>query len=107
MTFNESVFWPAFAAAGFLVEAVVWRVGQDAALPAVNVELAMPDEKLVTGTQSTQYVMQYQAADLPDLAEGDAVTIGAQAFKVREPPFTDGADPTGYFRKAMLTLVDP
>lgn len=99
---NQSVFWDAFADAGLLV---------DASLPTgvIKVGFARPDTLRMDGlTRSTDYEIEYQHADAPGLAEGDAVEIGGSSYRVRETPHvTDnpaqGSD--GTWRRALLTKV--
>lgn len=105
MSFDASVFWPAFKAAGLLVAATV--NGGD----AVDIGYSAPDRPRLDGTMvSTEWEMEYQATDLPDLAEDDLVTItGFGNFRVREPSYTPegvqgwGAD--GFFKRARLTKL--
>lgn len=107
--FDASVFWPAFKAAGMLrpvkvKQAVVW------------VGYVEPDTLRFDQTRSTDYEIEYQTADLPNLAQGDPVLlldaalvpIAKAKFRVREAPFVpdipaEGND--GTFRRALLTKL--
>lgn len=106
MTWDESVFFPAFKAAGMTKSATASPAGGTEVGP-VDVLYRKPDARLAGGAvQSTQHTMEFQAADLPGLREGDAVAIdGEGSFRVREVPYIDGADPTGFFLTAVLTKV--
>jgi hypothetical protein len=103
VNWDETVFFPAFKATGITVEAIVAPGGGTDV--TVDVIYSQPDARFTTGVQSAQHLMEYQAADLPGLIEGDAVTIDGTAFRVREASYIDGETPTGFFRKALLTKV--
>ena len=69
-----------------------------------------PDVEVISDMQSREYEMEYQAADFPELREGDQLGIKLQdgswgRFKVREPPFIPETAPDGYFRHARLTKL--
>lgn len=98
--FDAAVFWLAFRDAGLLVVANVRQSGA----PAKNVDVGLvrPGEVMGFGFVSTEYEIEYQSADLPKLGEGNAVTIGAEKFRVREAPQTQG---DGFFSKAKLTKL--
>lgn len=111
--FDESVFWPEFKAAGMLKFATVKQKG---GARDVWIGFNTPDVPRFNGEgRSRDFEMEYQAADLTNLAEGDAVTIWADEDKssgtkyvVREAPFVSdipaqGTD--GYFMRALLTKV--
>lgn len=104
---DESVFWPAFEAAGMLTEARV-------ALPNCPVEtVAMvdysePDVELLDGL-SKQYQIEYQYADLPTLAEDTELVLalpsGDTLFRVRQCAKVAEEQNSGFFRRALLTKV--
>lgn len=100
MTFDASLFWPAFRDAGLLVEAAIGTT-------TIDVGFTRPDQLRLDGiTRSTEYQIEYLAADAPDLAEGDDVTIGADAYRVRETPrVSDEPGADGTWRIATLTKV--
>lgn len=108
--FDQSLFWPAFRAAGLLRLATVTISGGDV---DAWVSYRSPDALRMDGrTRSTEYEMEFQTADLAGLAAADAVTIWADAdktsgvaFRVREAPFNDDPAADGYFRRALLTKV--
>lgn len=107
MTWTDSTFWGAFKDAGMLVEASVLYAGQSEP-EVVDVGFIEPDSFEFAGTVSKQYRMEYQAADLPYLAEDDQVIIGAFLYKVRSDPTVDEAGgANGTFRKALLTRIGP
>jgi hypothetical protein len=102
---DESVFWPAFKDAGLLVPAVI-----NGGSPVVYVGYEEPDVLLLDGSQSKQYMIEYQLDDVPDLAEGDAVVLTLRgqdvAFVVREParvPDNPAQGSDGFWRRALLT----
>ncbi len=108
--FDESVFWPAEKAAGMLCRARVLLEGATE-LVCVDVEYDRPDRDLITGARTRDYQMQYQYRDLPRLGEGDQVQITepdgtVTSFLVREEPFVDEEQTTGFFRRALLTKVE-
>lgn len=105
MTFPTAVLWPALKAAGMLNLATVKSRGAH----DVDVGFRRPGEVLGSGIITTDYAIEYQTADLPRLAEAEAVTIWADAektsgekFKVREAPLPQG---DGYFSVAVLTKL--
>ena len=102
---DRSVFWPRFLAAGFLDTATITSGGTTA---DYNVGFSQPDQPRFDGrVRSTDYEIEYQAADLPSLAENDAVTIDGVLYRVREDPFVEpgGNAADGYFKHALLTKV--
>lgn len=69
-----------------------------------------------SGALSTDYEIEYQYDDLPDLAENDGVVLldengdplAGESYRVRQAPVvTDdpGDDRSGYFRRALLTKL--
>lgn len=113
--FDRSVFWPAYKAAGFLRPALVKQSGKPAA--TVDIKYVQPDEQRLDGAvASRDHAIKYQHADLPFLAEGDAVSmldangvvIKTERFRVRQVPMISndpGDDRSGYFRWAVLTRI--
>lgn len=104
MIWNEYVFWPEFKKAGMLDSASVLYAGQNVAKD-VDVAFSKVDVNPFTGVQSTDYEMEYQYADLPELAEDDQVIIKGTLYRVRQVPRIEGIGATGFFRKATLTEV--
>lgn len=98
MSFDNALFWPAFKQAGLLVVA---SVGLTSPPTDVDVSFRRPGE-IANGIITTQYEMEYQRADLATLAEGDPVTIGSEAFRVRQTPLPQG---DGFFYVAILTKL--
>lgn len=104
-TLDRSVFWPQSLAAGFLATATITSGGTTA---TYSVSFSQPDQPRFDGRgRSTDYKIEYQAADLPSLAENDAVTIDGVLYRVREDPFVEpgGNAADGYFKHALLTKV--
>lgn len=99
MNFDNALFWPAFAQAGFLSVANVTQTGDSA--KNVDVSFRRPGE-IANGIITTQYEIEYQRSDLATLAEGDPVTIGSESFKVRQAPVAQG---DGFFYVAALTKL--
>lgn len=106
--FDAGVFWPAFKAAGML------SIASDAA-GNFDVAYQAPGRFANDGRQvSNEHEIEYQHADRPDLAEGDALSIApipagtTGDFKVRQAPYirdSGGNAADGYFRHAVLTEV--
>lgn len=103
MSWREDAFFPAFNRAGMLKSADVLYHDTDVVLEDVHVAFSRPDIDPMTGVQSSDYLIEYEFAVLPDLDEGDHVVIDDVLYQVREVPFADGAGATGFFRKAKLT----
>jgi hypothetical protein len=108
MAFDESIFWAAFKAVGFLTLVRVKQRGTSAV--NVSVQFYEPDNTQLNGAQSKEYLIEYQHSDLPVLAEGDPVTRldTGERFKVRSPPYVQDnpADSrSGFFRRAQLTKL--
>lgn len=110
MSWNEAVFWPAFEAAGMLVDAQVLFAGTDVPI-AAKVSFCAPTVNPMTGVQSYDYEVEYQHADWPELDEADQVIVEGGVYqglyRVRQAPRTEGLEATGFFRKALLTKVAP
>ena len=102
MSWDTARFWSAFQRAGMLDIATF----QPASGPAldVDVEFRRPDQVLLDGmVHSTDYSIEYQAADLP-FKRGDMVQILAAAYKIRQTPTAKG---DGTFVIAQLEKVTP
>lgn len=82
MAFTENI--AAFFRAGDFAVAAVFG-GTTA-----QVILDRPDVEMMAGrVQGTEYLMAYNAADLPNLAEGDTGTVDGTSYTVREIRATD------------------
>lgn len=111
MTFHSDLLWDAATAAGMHVRAQVARPGGSGAVQSVWVNWSEPDDiDVLRGTQSKRYEMEYRREDLPDLQEGDVVSVdepdGAVDYYVRQQPYVDerhGAD--GTYKVALLSRV--
>lgn len=104
--FNSALFFPAFAAAGMLVEASTILPGCIEPTTFM-VGFRKPDVNPITGMQSSDYEIDYQYADAPTLAERAEVIVDGVLYRVRQAPevtVEKGAD--GFFRCAYLTRVD-
>jgi hypothetical protein len=97
---NPTIFWSAFARAGMLFDATY----QPAAGPAkpVKVGFVQPDQLLGDLVQSTEYQVEYQTADMPDLGIGEGLTMASGAYKVRSNPEKKG---DGFFSIVKLTKL--
>ena len=112
--FDRSLFWPELKSAGMLRSALVKQSGR---LPVtVDVKYEQPTNAIFGQAASQDHQIEYQAADLPALTEGDPVSflddagvvIRAERFKVREAPFVSSdpaTDRTGFFKLALLTRI--
>lgn len=105
MAWGEDRFFAAFKRAGMLLRAHAVMPGTNEAID-FDVDYCEPSTDPMTGVQSTDYEIEYQHADVPDLDEGAQVIIdGKGLFLVRQAPRTPGPEGTGFFRKALLTKV--
>jgi hypothetical protein len=95
---NLGVFWSAFAATGMLKTAQI-ELGDGSVRP-VQVGFETP-EMLDLGGRVTaaDYRIEYQTADLPELARGTMLEIDGTRYKVRHPPRKKD---DGYFSVADL-----
>jgi len=103
----RDAMWPAFAAAGVLLEASTVLPGRTSAT-TFQVAYRRPDFDPISGMQSADYAIQYQQKDAPTLVEGAEVLVGGCLYVVREPPRVDsehGGD--GFWKVAQLTRVGP
>lgn len=108
--FDLSVFWPAFEAAGMLLECRYAPRGGGRVPRTIKVGLVQPDVEIISDVQSREYQMEYQSTDFPDLREGDQLAIKLEdgtwgQFQVREPPYIPDSAPDGFFRHAKLTRI--
>lgn len=102
MSFDSSVFWPAFKQAGMLDEAVHQPVGGPAV--AFDVSFARPDQVVLDGmVHSTDYSIEYQGADI-GLQRGYVLQLAGGTYKVRQTPTAKG---DGTFYVAALEKVAP
>lgn len=105
--FDPAVFWGAFAAAGMLKQARVAMSGCATEVVAM-VGWFAPDTIFMDGAQSKQYLIEYQADDLPTLQPEDEMVIDGVLYRVRAPSFvaeSDVENNSGFFRRAYLTAV--
>jgi hypothetical protein len=110
---DRSIFWPEYVRAGWTRKVQVKQSG----LPRTTVDVIYrrPTEILFGNTVSTnEHSIYFQTADLPNLAEGDAVAfldddgaaIKTERFTVRREPWVSNNpadDTSGYFSYAVLT----
>lgn len=108
--FDPSVFWSAFAAAGFLTE-VRFQPQTGAPVDGIAVRLNQPDAMLLDGqSHSSQYEVEYQTSDMPTLKVGDSLvvapgsvrppSVAAGTYVVRQKPMSNG---DGFYSTAMLS----
>lgn len=111
MTFDPTVFWPAFKAVGMLKVATVVIMYEELTF---DVGFQKPGQIMPSGAISAQYEIEYQAVDCPFLAEGDTIAIeGEGDFLVRQPPDVldtalEGKRPSGAdgtWKRVLLTKV--
>lgn len=113
--FDSTKFFSTFGRVrGFMHRAQVKQRGRPAVI--VNVKYEEPHSTRFGVARSVDYTIEYQASDLPLLAQNDSVImlddddqpIPKQKFIVREPPFVteDPARGTdGTWKFAVLTQV--
>lgn len=102
MSFDPSIFFPAFKAAGFLRSAAFSLAG-GATYADVSIGFTQPDVPAVTGlAQSREYEIEYETAAAPSLARGDAAVIDGVSYKLREDPRSQG---DGHYSKVLLTRL--
>lgn len=113
MTFHSDELWQACTDAGMFVECTFARRGCTE-LKTVMVAWREPDNELMNGSRSKDFEIEYRVADMPDLAEGDLLSIeepnGACVadYRVREDPYVNvesGDD--GTYKCALLTRETP
>lgn len=109
MTFYADEFWQAFEDAGMLVECTFAPRGCTE-LKTVMVAWREPDNELMNGSRSKDFEIEYRVADMPDLTEGDLLSIeepnalGKADYRVRADPTVNvesGDD--GTYKCALLT----
>lgn len=117
MTFDRSLFAPAFAAVGMWIP--IRLTSQDTVPDITNgfARYRRPDVVKVGGALSAEHEIGFEAIAFPLMREGDRIDfldsaggdpINGRAFRVRAPPFvTDdpAEDRSGYFKVAMLTKL--
>jgi hypothetical protein len=101
---QNAKFWPAFKAAGYLVEASAVAPGGTEPT-TFDVELLAPEEHPLTGVRSVEWTMEYQTHDAPWLREGAEVVVDGVLYRMRANPQPSDTDPDGYFQIAILTRV--
>jgi hypothetical protein len=102
MTWDTSVFWGAFKAAGMLVEATF----QPSAGPAITFDAGFtrPDTIVLDGVvHSTDYSIEYQSGDV-QLVRDNVIAIDAVQYRIRQSPTAKG---DGTFMVALLEKVQP
>lgn len=104
MTWNEAVFKDAFARAGMWTTIQVLYAGTDQPFEMLA-GFCKPDVNPMTGVQSSDYEIEYEYRDAPELAEGDQIMRDGELYRLRQDPRTEGLEATGFFRKATLTKV--
>ena len=96
---DNSVFFRAFKRAGMLVECV-YKPGTPQETP-FSAQWKQPDTLLLGDeAQATEYLLEFQTADVPHLRRGDPLTVAGAAYSVREPA---RALADGYFSTVALT----
>jgi len=102
MSFDASVFWPAFKDAGML-DVAVYQPLNGIAIP-FDVSFKRPDQVVLDGmVHTTDYSIEYQAVDIV-LQRGYVLRIEGIDYKVRQTPSAKG---DGTFYVASLEVVKP
>ncbi len=100
--FDPSILFPAFKAAGML--SVATRLGQ---VPPVDIDVGfVQPDGLILGdaVQTTDVEVEYiTTAAVPPVRVGEALRIGTETYRVRQPPRKTG-DGT-YSRVVLETAV--
>lgn len=100
MTFDSSLFWPAFKAAGVLVE--VTHQPAQGELVKFDAGFTRPDQLVLDGlVHSTDFGIEYQAGDIV-LHRDDLVVIEQVTYKLQQTPKVKG---DGKFVTAVLEEV--
>ena len=98
MSWSEEDFFAAFDDAGML-SAATYQPAVGAAV-SVKVGFSQPDTLLLNEmVQVSQYQIEYETATMPDLDDGESITIGVDAYKVRGIPQKKG---DGFFSTVEL-----
>ncbi len=93
-----SIFFEAFKSAG-LLQACVYKPGTPAE-KAFDAGWQQPDTLLLGDeAQASDYLLEFQTADLPTLRQGDAITVDGKPFTVRAPAQKKG---DGYYSTVAL-----
>lgn len=111
MNFFADEFWQAFEDAGMLVDCTFAQPGCSE-LTTVKVAWREPDNNLMNGSRSKDFEIEYRVCDMPDLKEGDVLSIeepnaiGNADYRVREDPYVsvDSGD-DGTYKCALLTRI--
>jgi len=98
---DNSIFFAAFKSAG-LLEPCVYKPGTPAE-KGFDAGWQQPDSLFLGDeAQATDYLLEFQTADLPTLRQGDAITVAGVAFTVRAPAQKRG---DGYFSTVALKVA--
>lgn len=106
--FHADEFWSAFEDAGMLTKCYFLAPGSGARKSCL-VRWKEPDRETLTGQQSKDFEIEYRHADMPNLAEGDPLSIEeivgcTSDFRVRSHPYVDAENgDDGTYRCALLT----
>ncbi len=108
----EDVHWEAATAAGMHVACTFLLPGSGVP-QTVYVYWEEPDQEVLAHGRSKQYEIHYRTKDMPDLKEGDVLSIAERVgcttdYRVREDPYVSydrGSD--GTYRCALLTREEP
>lgn len=97
--FDLSVFWPAFKAAGMLVSVQIEGSNRE----PFDAGLNRPDMQIFDdAVQSPQNLLEYQSADVPEMAQGMVVVVNNQRYRVSRRPFRER---TGFFSQVPLETL--
>lgn len=99
MALDSSVFFEAFANAGFVQPAFYWHTGLFAPIP-FNADLNKPSADVMETVRDCDFMIEYETAAVPQLRKGGLVHSGGKLYRVSEPPKPQG---DGYF--AMVDLM--
>ncbi|RZL33761.1 MAG: hypothetical protein EOP35_17160 [Rubrivivax sp.] len=95
---DNSIFFAAFKSAG-LLEPCVYKPGTPAE-KGFDAGWQRPDMlQLADEAQATDYLLEFQTADLPTLRNGDTITVAGASFSVRAPAQAHG---DGFFSTVAL-----
>lgn len=109
-SFHSDAFWKAFEKAGMLATCYFIAPG-GSVRKSCKVRWTEADVETLGGQQTKDFEIEYRHADMPNLAEGDVLSIdepiGCNSdYHVREAPYVhaqDGDD--GIYKRAKLTRV--
>jgi hypothetical protein len=95
---DNSIFFEAFKSAG-LLEPCVYKPGTPSE-KTFDAGWQQPDNLFLGDeAQATDYLLEFQTADLPTLRNGDPITVAGVAFTVRAPAQKRG---DGFFSSVAL-----